>query len=444
MQFVNDDMDDELYRRAAEEYPLKTEGADWNKLREKLNAAGGNNSGKKKNRRGIILLLALIPLLLICTTYINTDHATNKFGALNQSTKNDQTTAEENNESSLKENDFNNTIHGEKRIINEELDTDQSNIQKLKITTSKSIAEVGETYEGNRRKQKTENGLLKSRNRNFIANGYRNGEQKDPTDKENAANREQLTQQETMLAEDKKSSTDKPATPKNTIATTDKDGQSIKNDSSKAPQLTASSKEKLQFRKSPKFYLGIQAGPDFSMVKSANTSKAGYSVGLIAGYNLSKRFAIETGFLWDQKRYNAEGRDFKTDKLNWPHVTILNLSGYCNMFEIPVNVRYNFISAEKTTFFANAGISSYLMKKENYDYHYQSYGVYGYGNKEYKNTTNNLLSVAHLSVGIQKKLGLIGDLRIEPYVKLPLNGVGIGSMPLRSTGIYLGITRPIR
>ena len=122
----------------------------------------------------------------------------------------------------------------------------------------------------------------------------------------------------------------------------------------------------------------------------------------------------------------------------------MNLSGYCNMFEIPVNVRYNFIKAEKTTWFANAGISSYLMKKENYDYHYQSYGVYGYGNKEYKNTTNNLLSVAHLSVGIQKKLGLIGDLRIEPYVKLPLNGVGIGSMPLRSTGIYLGITRPIR
>ena len=44
----------------------------------------------------------------------------------------------------------------------------------------------------------------------------------------------------------------------------------------------------------------------------------------------------------------------------------------------------------------------------------------------------------------KKKLGTVGDLRIEPYVKLPLNGLGLGSLPLRSTGIYLGITRPIR
>jgi hypothetical protein len=84
------------------------------------------------------------------------------------------------------------------------------------------------------------------------------------------------------------------------------------------------------------------------------------------------------------------------------------------------------------------------MKTENYDYHYTRYGVQGYGNKEYKNTSKDWLSVAHISVGVQKKLGAIGDLRIEPYIKLPVNGVGIGSMPLRSTGVYLGITRPIR
>ena len=34
MQFVNDDMDD-LYRRAAEEYPLKTDSGDWNKVLDK-------------------------------------------------------------------------------------------------------------------------------------------------------------------------------------------------------------------------------------------------------------------------------------------------------------------------------------------------------------------------------------------------------------------------
>ena len=210
--------------------------------------------------------------------------------------------------------------------------------------------------------------------------------------------------------------------------------------------LTTVEKNKGKNNKKPanKFYVGFLGGPDFSMVKSTNIDGMGYSFGLIAGYNLSKKFAVESGVLWDHKKYVSEGEHFKTDNINWPHVTIYDLSGYCEMFEIPLNIRYNFAANSKRTWFASAGLSSYIMKTENYDYYYERYGVYQTGNKEYKNTTTNWLSLAHMSIGLQKKLGAIGDLRIEPYVKLPINGVGIGSMPLSSTGIYLGITRPIR
>jgi hypothetical protein len=71
MQFVNDDMDDDLFRQAAEKYPLRTDSGDWNKVMEKMQAGG--NSHKKGGRARYILLLALIPLLLICTTYIKHD-----------------------------------------------------------------------------------------------------------------------------------------------------------------------------------------------------------------------------------------------------------------------------------------------------------------------------------------------------------------------------------
>src|SRR5215217_5851911 len=77
MQFVNDDMDDELFRRAAEEYPLKTDSGDWNAVMNKLQA-GENN--KKGDRAKYLFLLALIPLFLICTTYINT----NSFQGVNK------------------------------------------------------------------------------------------------------------------------------------------------------------------------------------------------------------------------------------------------------------------------------------------------------------------------------------------------------------------------
>src|SRR5215203_3841258 len=72
MQFVNDDMDD-LYRQAAEEYPLKTDGGDWNKVLEKIQAGGKGQIPVKRDWSRYLLLLVLIPLLLVCTTYIKSD-----------------------------------------------------------------------------------------------------------------------------------------------------------------------------------------------------------------------------------------------------------------------------------------------------------------------------------------------------------------------------------
>src|SRR5215213_43365 len=86
MQFVNDDMDDDQFRRAAEEYPLNTDKGDWNKVLEKMQAEGVNVPQKKKNRTGLLLLLTLIPLLLICTTYIKNDSATNDADLVRKNT----------------------------------------------------------------------------------------------------------------------------------------------------------------------------------------------------------------------------------------------------------------------------------------------------------------------------------------------------------------------
>ena len=57
----NDDMD-ELLRKAADNYPLKTDNADWKKVRSDLVAKGMSNAPtKNKNRRSLWLLL-LLPL----------------------------------------------------------------------------------------------------------------------------------------------------------------------------------------------------------------------------------------------------------------------------------------------------------------------------------------------------------------------------------------------
>ena len=74
MQPVNDDMD-ELYKRAAEEYPLNTDSADWNSVLKKLAAERSlETSSKNKNYRHLLWLLLLLPLGLLYKNYFSNNN----------------------------------------------------------------------------------------------------------------------------------------------------------------------------------------------------------------------------------------------------------------------------------------------------------------------------------------------------------------------------------
>jgi hypothetical protein len=177
-----------------------------------------------------------------------------------------------------------------------------------------------------------------------------------------------------------------------------------------------------------------------------STEQAGYSLGILAGYRFNKRFSIESGVLWDKKNYYSDGKYFDKSKTSIPNsVSIKNLDGYCNMFEIPISIRYSFASRNNHNFFLGVGLSSYLMKKEYYNYAgeitYSSggWGTYS-GDTTYKNSTNNFFSVLQISGGYEYSIGKNTNIRIEPYVKIPFQGIGIGSMPISSFGLYFGIS----
>src|SRR5215217_6482334 len=65
MQHINDDMD-ELFRRAADDYPLKTDNANWDVVAKKLLVEQPvSNKSSKNNYKYLLLLLLLIPLGLL-------------------------------------------------------------------------------------------------------------------------------------------------------------------------------------------------------------------------------------------------------------------------------------------------------------------------------------------------------------------------------------------
>lgn len=193
------------------------------------------------------------------------------------------------------------------------------------------------------------------------------------------------------------------------------------------------------------FYAGIVVAPDFSTVKMQQARSLGYSFGAVVGYRISQHWAVETGAAWERKNYYSKGQYFDKSKLKNPDINILTVDGYCQMVDVPVNVRYYFNITPQYGWYANAGLSSYFMSREWYKYDIENNGAYYDRAVGYNTATQNWFSVLNLGLGYEHKVGGIGNVRIEPYVKVPLaGGIGIGSLPVTSVGINIGITRNIR
>lgn len=85
------------------------------------------------------------------------------------------------------------------------------------------------------------------------------------------------------------------------------------------------------------------------------------------------------------------------------------------------------------------------MRSENYDYEYtQNNQPGGHNYLNYSNQSKDWFSVVNLSLGYTHKLGASGSLRVESYFKMPVKDVGVGKMPITSTGLNIGFVKKIR
>ena len=192
------------------------------------------------------------------------------------------------------------------------------------------------------------------------------------------------------------------------------------------------------------FYTGIISGLDISSI-DFQSAKTGNTLGLIIGYAFNKKWSIESGLLWDTKRVYDNGSHFDPPGYTPTNgITIVAVNGKSRLYELPVNIRYTMVSG-RHSLFATSGLSSYLMRSENYDYHYmQNSQPGGHNYLSYKNKTKNWFSVFNLSAGYTHKLGGNGSIRVEPYLKLPIRNLGVGKMPIMSTGLNIGFTKPLK
>jgi hypothetical protein len=205
--------------------------------------------------------------------------------------------------------------------------------------------------------------------------------------------------------------------------------------------ITNVAKQDKKKKDKPSFYFGLTGGAELSQVKGQGMTSPGLNGGLVAGLQLSKQLAVETGIQFSQKKYYSQGKHFNPKASDMPsNMTVNSLDGSCILIEIPLTVKYNF-SKKKNGFYTAAGVSSYIMTKEKNNYQATVSGQSQQIKSTYSNTKAYLSTDLNFSAGYQQSLGKRLNIRVEPYLQIPLKGIGIGSMPVMSTGVHLVLTR---
>ena len=420
MQYLDDDMD-EVFRRAAEDYPLNTDSADWNEVLKKLSSDDAEKTTvvtpNKKNYKPLLLLLLLLPVTWIGYEYFRPNNY-----------------------------DLRNSI-ADKHVSKNIASSKQSSTTQLNKTRSENINLPQTVTPAALQASPVNNHALYQGNKNYIykQKGRTRSIQSAPqaTQINNIVPDQASVLENVIKKEDARVIVNNENGKKKTAI----ENISTKQDSDKKENNTTTVIEKTKNQKPTKqhgMYAGIYFSPDISTVKFQSVKGTGHTIGLLIGYQFNKKLSLETGLAWNKKHYYSNGDYFNTKNIVLPaYAKITQLDGVCKMIEVPVTVRYNFRSSVKTNLSVSGGVSSYIMKSESYDYTIDHTGLQYPRSADYKNSSTNLFAVANIGFGYNRSLGKGTALRLEPYIKIPLTGVGIGKLPIMSTGMNIGITKKL-
>lgn len=446
MQSLNDDMDD-LFREAGKHYPLKTEGADWDKVMQGLQAQPPSVPGKKKKDYRFLWLLLLLPIGFMVGKY-SVSTPKNNMGVTTKSNIKVQKAAPKIKVSS--QTHTNVITHKIKLQQRENKKLNRLPLNSTSSTTTNKKTDNPERYE----------------TISTVKNNFKSSKKQTKTtvanpkaDKKTSVNQHNFTINKATLGTSGKKETTNANTAFNTLQQNKKEtainhflevektrhllNTLHKNSFTQTVTINDVGNEKILFQRHA--YITLLAGPDVSFIKKQHINNIGYTVGLLLGYQVSPKLSIEAGAFWDKKDYYTAGRFVDSAKLKMPlHSKLNQVTGYCTMVEIPVNIKYNVLNKKKQALYVVAGASSYLMQNEEYNYNYTRYNRV-YNNEYYYNeTVKEWFAVINGGVGYQQTINKKTLLRVEPYIKLPVKKIGHLDLPVSSTGLLIGISRTIQ
>lgn len=305
---------------------------------------------------------------------------------------------------------------------------------KMKITAADLADELVKDE-----KQKTKSSVPKNTNADEKKNVTITAPQPETNEAATTSTNQPEQKKDVVTIDEQKKETQKAVEDKKEKEVKEKEVVAIENKTSASPN-----KEKTKKNIPGNFGITLSAGPDLSFIELNKLGKATLIYGAGLSYQFKKRVTVRAGFYAAKKIYSATPDQY-TYQPGTAYPYLEDINAVCKVYEIPVSLSYNFWQRKNHNWFGNVGLSSFLMKTEDYDYNYKvPYSGQGYTYYTYKaaikDKNKHYFAVLTLSAGYQYNLSKRVSLQAEPYVKLPLAGVGEGKIKLKSAGVLFTAT----
>jgi hypothetical protein len=181
--------------------------------------------------------------------------------------------------------------------------------------------------------------------------------------------------------------------------------------------------------------------PDYSSTEMGNFTSPGKSFGLLASFNISKRLSVSSGLFRSSKLYTGYGRDYQPPDGYWQRktngVVPDEINGACDVWEIPLMIQYAVIQRPKSRIYGSAGMTSYLITHEKYDYCFNNPNPGAASSWSTNGSTTYPFNVGYFAIGYEHRVNSHFAVGIEPFMKVPFKGMGWSHVNIYSTGAYL-------
>ena len=186
--------------------------------------------------------------------------------------------------------------------------------------------------------------------------------------------------------------------------------------------------------------IGLVLGGESTATNRDDFSQPNWKIGGQLEYRFLERFSASVGANFVRKKYGARGSDYKPDpdSGSWLYdIAPTTVEASCDILELPVSIGFFQKKNNQNGFYSKLGLMSFFMLEEHYYYFYDQEipgQIKYYGGV---NENRHWFGVGEVSVGYQYYLTPRTSVQLEPFLQIPLTGVGNGNVKLWSVGLNM-------